>query len=68
MLKRDAPLWLLVVGFFGCHVSFEALNESLVNLPQVPKSALVMVMGECRECRNFGFNADFYSSVEKFRK
>jgi len=38
MLNRGAPLWLLVVGFFGCHVSFEALNESLVNLPQVPKS------------------------------
>jgi hypothetical protein len=33
-----APLWLLVVGFFACHVTFEALNEALVTIPGVPKS------------------------------
>lgn len=47
-------------------MSFEALNESLVNLPQVPKSALVM--GNAGNAGNFQFNAAFYSSVEKFRK
>ena len=35
---RMAPLWLLVVGFFACHVTFEALNEALVTIPGVPKS------------------------------
>ncbi|OLP91236.1 hypothetical protein AK812_SmicGene27083 [Symbiodinium microadriaticum] len=34
----DLRLGLLVVGFFLCHVAFEALNEMLVTLPNVPHS------------------------------
>ncbi|CAE7369566.1 UTR2 [Symbiodinium sp. CCMP2456] len=34
----DLRLGLLVLGFFLCHVAFEALNEMLVTLPNVPHS------------------------------
>lgn len=47
-----APWWLLI-GFFACHVTFEALNEALVTIPGVPKS------GSAWYCDNLAIDVAF---------
>ena len=51
--------FVALLGFVSCHLAFEALNEALVNLEDVPKglpTPLLTVLGPESRPKHGGFN------------